>query len=233
MTSEINKALIVEDSEEVVEVVSLAFQIRWPKIHIITTGRGEEGIELAAGQSFDVVILDLGLPDINGFNVLKEIRTFSDVPVVILTVRDEEKDIVKGLELGADQYVIKPFRQLELISRVLAAVRRNSTLVKDAIISCGKLTLFPFEHIIEKDGNKINLTNIECTILLKLMKNEGRTVTHDNLAEELWEDSEYREASSTMKVHINRLRKKIEADPENPEIILTKHGLGYFLAKQE
>jgi two-component system KDP operon response regulator KdpE len=233
MTSEINKALIVEDSEEVVEVVSLALQIRWPKMDIVTTGRGEEGIELSASRLFDVVILDLGLPDINGFNVLKEIRTFSDVPVVILTVRDEEKDIVKGLELGADQYIIKPFRQLELISRVLAAVRRNNSLVKDTVVTCGKLTLYPLEHIIENDGRKIGLTNIECTIMFKLMKNEGRTVTHDNLAEELWEDIEYREAASTMKVHINRLRKKIESDPENPEIILTKHGLGYFLAKQD
>jgi two-component system KDP operon response regulator KdpE len=233
MVNEINKVLIIEDNEEVVEVVSLALQIRWPKIDIIATGKGEEGIELAASQLFDVVILDLGLPDINGFNVLKEIRTFSGVPVVILTVRDEEKDIVKGLELGADQYVIKPFRQLELISRVRAAVRRNSSLEQDAVVTCGRLKLYPFEHIVEKDDQKIDLTHIECTILLKLMKNAGRTVTHDNLAEELWEDSEYKEAASTMKVHINRLRKKLETDPEHPSLIMTKHGLGYFLAKQD
>jgi two-component system KDP operon response regulator KdpE len=145
MIDNVNKVLIIEDNEEVVEVVSLAIQIRWPKAEIISTDRGEKGIELVENKLLDVVILDLGLPDINGFNVLKEIRSFSGIPVVILTVRDEEKDIIKGLEFGADQYVIKPFSQMELISRIKAAIRKNKPNEPDSIITYANLKLYHFQ----------------------------------------------------------------------------------------
>ncbi|MFC1860183.1 response regulator transcription factor [Chloroflexota bacterium] len=110
------KVLIIEDDPEIVEVISLAFQIRWPEVKLVSTNLGEKGVELVESESPDVVILDLGLPDISGYDVLKEIRAFSTVPILILTVRGEETDVVRGLEWGADDYMVKPFRQLELLS---------------------------------------------------------------------------------------------------------------------
>jgi two-component system, OmpR family, response regulator VicR len=231
MNDNINKVLIIEDNEEVVEAISLALQIRWPKVDIISTSHGTEGIQIAASESLDVIILDLGLPDLNGFNVLKEITAFSKAPVVIVTAKDEEKDIVRGLELGANQYITKPFHQLELISRINAACNRNISPKPHSVITHERLKLYPMENVIEKDGKKIDLTHTECVILLKLIENAGTTMTYDNLAEELWEDDEYKEAAATIKVHINRLRRKLEDDPKNPKLIITKHGLGYFLAK--
>ena len=120
-----NKILIVEDNQEVVEAVSLAIQIRWPRSTIISTDSGRKGIELVIEKQPDMVILDLGLPDISGFEVLKDIRNFSSIPIIVLTVRGEEADVVRGLELGADEYIVKPFRQFELLSRIRALTRRR------------------------------------------------------------------------------------------------------------
>ena len=119
------KVLIIEDDRDIVDVIKLAFDIRWPDAKIVSTHLGERGIELVEEESPDVVILDLGLVDVSGFDALKRIRMFSNVPVLILTVRAEESDIVRGLEWGADDYMVKPFRQLELLSRIRALVRRT------------------------------------------------------------------------------------------------------------
>lgn len=227
---DITKVLIIEDNEEVVEAVSLAFQIRWPEVRVVSTDSGEEGINLVEGEHPDVVIIDLGLPDMGGFEVLKSIRLFSTVPVVILTVRGEEADIVKGLELGADEYIVKPFRQLELLSRVRALIRRQCTVEEAVPIICGLLRLDFLERTVNCGGRQINLTRTESIILLQLMRNAGRVVTHTRFAEELWGNN-YPDAATGLKVYIRRLRKKIELDPCHPRLILTKHGLGYLFAK--
>lgn len=229
--SDINKILIIEDNAEVVEAVSLVLEIRWPKADIISADKGGEGIDITSKDSPDVIILDLGLPDMSGFDVLKKIRSFSKVPVVILTVREEEKDIVKGLELGADQYIVKPFRQLELVSRINTACKRNLPSELDSSITCGNLTLYPHENIVERNGGKINLTHTECAILTKLMENADHTLPYSRLMGDIWENEKYVNAPSVVKVHINRLRKKLEMDPNHPTLIITKHGLGYSLAK--
>jgi DNA-binding response OmpR family regulator len=119
------KILVIEDDQQIVEAITLAFQIRWPEAKLVSTQQGEKGIELVESEKPDIVILDLGLPDINGYDVLKQIRMFSDIPILILTARTEESDIVKGLEWGADDYMIKPFHQLELLSRIKALTRRR------------------------------------------------------------------------------------------------------------
>ena len=227
---DIAKVLIIEDNEEIVEAVSLAFQIRWPQVKIVSTDRGEEGIDLVEKESPDVVILDLGLPDISGFEVLKHIRLFSTVPVVILTVRGEEADIVKGLELGADEYIIKPFRQLELLSRVKAVIRREGYMMEDSSMVYGPMRLDPSTRTVYYDDRQLSLTRIENIILQQLMKRAGGVVTHISLTEEIWGDY-YPETPTNLKVHIRRLREKIEPDPSQPRAILTKAGVGYFLAK--
>ena len=226
------KVLIIEDNHEIVEVISLAFQIRWPELKLVSTHLGEKGVEMVESENPDIVILDLGLPDISGFDVLKEIRTFSVVPILILTVRGEESDVVKGLEWGADDYMVKPFRQMELLSRIRALTRRASPLGNETPLVCGELSFNPTTRQLFYGQKEIELTRTEGTILHQLMRNAGQVVTHSALAEALWGE-EYPDATSALKVYILRLRQKLEADPSQPKLIDAKPGIGYQLIKPD
>lgn len=224
------KLLIIEDDEEIVEAVSLAFQIRWPEAQIISTRYGKKGVDLIESEQPDIVILDLGLPDTNGFDVLREIRRFSDIPIIIVTVRAEEADIVKGLEWGADDYIVKPFRQLELISRIKAQTRKPGLGEEENIVS-GPLRLNSVTGQLLNNGKKIDLTVTESKILAHLMRNAGRVVTHSSIAEAVWGD-DYPGAVESLRVHMRRLREKIEKDSRNPEFVVTKPGIGYIFSPQ-
>jgi two-component system KDP operon response regulator KdpE len=224
------KVLIIEDDREIVEIISLAFEIRWPGVTLVNTHLGKRGIELVEEESPDVIILDLGLPDTNGFDVLKEVRTFSDIPIMILTVRGEEADVVKGLEWGADDYMVKPFRQLELLSRIKALTRRSTNLNRESPVVYGDLNYNPSVRQLFRGEEEISLTRTEGTILYHLMRNAGQVVTHASLAESVWGD-DYPDAVDSLRVYIRRLREKIEKNPDTPELILTKTGVGYQLAK--
>ena len=224
------KVLMIEDDLEIVETVSLAFQIRWPEAKLLSTHLGEKGVELVESESPDIVILDLGLPDVSGFDVLKQIRLFSVVPILILTVRSEEVDIVKGLEWGADDYLVKPFRQLELLARVKALTRRKSPSGEEAQLICGALRLDPITRQVLYGDKEINLTSTEGHILHHLMRNAGRVVTHSSLAEAVWGE-EYDGGTDSLKVFIRRMREKLETDPSHPQLILVKSGVGYLLSK--
>ncbi len=226
------KALIIEDDHEIIEAISLAFQIRWPEAKLVSTHLGERGVELVESENPDLVILDLGLADISGFEVLKQIRLFSAIPILILTVRADEADIVKGLEWGADDYVIKPFRQLELLSRIRALTRRLGRLAKETPLVYGRLRLYPSTRHLLYGSKEISLTPTEGRILHHLMKHAGHAATHYGLAESVWGQS-YPDAASSLKVYIRRLREKLEEDPSHPQIILTKAGIGYLLAKPD
>ena len=226
------KVLIIEDDHEIVEVISLAFQIRWPEVELVSTHLGEKGVELVESENPDIVILDLGLPDISGYDVLKGIRAFSTVPILILTVRGEEVDVVRGLEWGADDYMVKPFRQMELLSRIRALTRRASPSGGETPSVCGELSFNPATRQLSYGQREIGLTRTEGTILHQLMRNTGRVVTHSALAEALWGE-DYPDATSALKVYILRLRQKLEADPSQPKLILTKPGIGYLLAKPD
>ncbi len=224
------KILIIEDAQQIVEAITLAFQIRWPEAKLISTQKGEKGIELVESEKPDIVILDLGLPDINGYDVLKQIRMFSDIPILILTARTEEADIVKGLEWGADDYMIKPFKQLELLSRIKALTRRRTPADNDASISLGQLNFNPASGQLTVNNKDINLTPTEGRILHHLMRNSGQVVTHSSLADAVWGE-DYPGAIDSLKVYVRRLREKLEAEPQNPQMILTKAGVGYILVK--
>lgn len=225
------KVLIIEDDREIVEAISLALQMRWPEANMVSTRLGAKGVELVESEAPDIVILDLGLPDINGFEVLHQIRLFSNVPTIILTVRSDEADVVKGLEWGADDYITKPFRQMELLARVRSLIRRQSPSEEELLV-CGPLRLNAVTGQLHYDGKEIALTITENRILSHLMKNAGHVVTHSSLAEVVWGD-DYPGATDSLKVHIRRLREKIEVDPSHPQLILTRTGIGYFLAKPE
>ncbi len=223
------KVLLIEDDREIVEAISLAFQIRWPEAKVVSTRLGQKGVELVESEAPDLVVLDLGLPDISGFEVLRQVRLFSNVPTIILTVRSDEADIVKGLEWGADDYIVKPFRQMEMLARVKALIRRK-TSPERAVLTFGPLELEAMTGQLYFDEKEIGLTTTESLILSHLMKNAGHVVTHSSLAEAVWGD-DYPGAADSLKVHIRRLREKIEPDPGKPQFIITKTGVGYLLTK--
>lgn len=224
------KLLIIEDDDDIVEAISLALQIRWPEAQVISTRSGKRGVDLVESEQPDVVILDLGLPDINGFDVLRRIRMFSEVPLIIVTVRADEADIIKGLEWGADDYIVKPFRQLELLARIKAQIRRQGQPEEERITS-GDLQLNTATSQLYKNKKEINLTVTETRILGHLMRNAGRVVSHSSIAEAVWGD-DYPGAADSLKVHIRRLREKVEENPSSPVYIITKQGIGYLFSKQ-
>jgi two-component system response regulator VicR len=224
--------LVVEDNEEVVEAIKLTLGIRWPEAKVLTTGRGVEALEIVAIEKPEIVILDLGLPDISGFDVLKRLRTFSNVPVIVVTVRGDEADIVRGIELGANDYIVKPFRQLELLARVYNQIRSKAINQDDSPLFSGQLTLFPSTHEVNVGLKRIQLTPIESNILSSLLRNIGQVVTHTALATAVWGEY-YPGATQSLKVHVRRLRQKLEANPSSPKFILTKAGVGYYLEEQK
>ncbi len=224
------KALIIEDDPEIVESVALAFRILWPDAQLVSTHLGKKGIELAESEAHNIIILDLGLPDISGFEVLKQIRLFSAVPIVILTVKTEEPDIVKGLEWGADDYIAKPCGQLELLARVKARMRDKNHFAEELPLTLGSLSFNPLTRQLLYGKKEINLTAIEAHIIHHLMRMAGRVATYSSLAEDVWGD-DYPGSVDSLRVHIRRLREKLEADPSHPQLLLTKAGIGYFLAK--
>ena len=226
------KFLVIEDDKTIIDSISLIFQLSWPETKLISTPLGQKGIELAETEHPDVVIIDLGLPDISGYEVLKQIRLFSAVPVIILTVRSEEVDIVRGLEGGADDYIIKPFRQLELLSRIRCVTRRQERVAQEKPLEIGQFYFNPSTWQLVIGEREISVTRTEGSIFYHLLQNAGRVVTHSDLAEALW-GVDYPDAADCLRVHIRRLRVKIEEDPRQPQVILTKPGVGYLLAKPD
>ena len=223
------KVLVIEDDPGIIEVVSLCFQLRWSGTTVISAANGHKGIELVENESPDVVILDIGLPDIDGYQVLKEIRRFADVPVLMLTVRGEDTDIAKGLELGADDYITKPFSHIELIARVQAVLRRSQGLAitdEERPFTSGKLSVDFNRNEVLIDGESIKLTSTERKLLYYLIRNEGRILSHESLLTKVWGDT-YVDARDLLRVHIQHLRQKLEDSAESPIIIVTEHGIGY------
>jgi len=224
------KILLIEDDKQIVEAISIALEMRWPEARVVHTSLGEKGVEMVETEKPDVVVLDLGLPDITGFEVLKRVRLFSDVPILILTVRSDEVDVVRGLEWGADDYATKPFRNLELLARIKALTRRHAHPEMDTAVTCGELCLDPTTFQLTNGKQDIDLTRTEGTILYQLMKNAGQIQTYSQLGEALWGE-DYPEAEDSIKVYIRRLREKLEEDPSEPKLIINKPGIGYSFTK--
>ncbi|KSV18953.1 transcriptional regulator [Dehalococcoides mccartyi] len=218
-------ALIIEDNEDIVQAVSLAFQIRWPNITIFSTASGEKGVLKVEDNNPSFVIVDLNLPDINGFEVIKEIRAFSKVPVIVLSVRSSEADIVRALELGADDYVLKPFHQLELTSRVNAQLRHGEAGEGECLV-LGDYSLDLAERVLSVDNQSISLTRIESIVLETLFNRAGHVVSHTTLAEQIWGDT-HPSTVRNVRIHIKRLRNKLEKEGGIIYLIQTKPGVGY------
>ncbi len=229
------KVLLVEDSKEIQEAISLIFELHWPDAEVTVAGEGSMGITMSETESPDILILDLGLPDIDGFKVLKEVRDFSDVPIIILTVRGEEIDKVRGLELGADDYIVKPFSHMELLARVKAVLRRSHVPeLKEAEkpIIGPNLSIDFASRTVTRGDKKSKLTPTEFNLLQCLVRNEGKVLTHNALLTKVWGE-EYTDSSEYLKVYMQRLRDKIEADPSNPKILISERGVGYKFLKPQ
>ena len=223
------KVLVIEDDPGITEVVSLCFQLRWSGTNLISAVNGTKGLELVEAENPDVVILDIGLPDIDGYQVLREIRRFSDVPVIMLTVRGEDTNVAKGLELGADDYIAKPFSHIELIARVQAVLRRAqgiSVTDEERPFSSGKLSIDFTRNEVLLDGTPIRLTSTERKLLYYLIRNEGRVLSHETLLAKVWGDT-YIDGRDLLRVHIQHLRQKLQDNTLTPNIIVTEHGMGY------
>jgi len=223
------KILVIEDSKEIVEAISLCLELRWPGVEIVPTPMGKQGIALAKTELLDVIMLDIGLPDIDGFEVLKDIRSFSNVPIIIVTVRDEEIDKVKGLELGADDYITKPFSHMELLARIQAVLRRlqmPEDKAEENSFRSPRLTIDLTTQIVIVDGQLVKLTPTEYNLLHYLVVNVGNTLTHRALLEKVWGE-DYVDSPEYLKVYIQRLRNKLEANPDNPQLLINQRGIGY------
>ena len=229
------RVLVIDDEPDIAEVVNLTFQLRWPEADVVHAATGEEGLSLAGSEPPSVVILDVGLPDIDGFGVLERVRQFSDVPVIMLTARHEEVDKVRGLELGADDYMTKPFSHLELLARVKAVLRRTQAQVpspEGPPFVAGDLRIDYASREVTMAGDSIKLTPIEYGILYHLTRNEGRVLTFRTLLAKVW-GREYVDEVDYLKVHIQHLRKKLGDDPANDPMVANERGVGYKFVRRE
>jgi DNA-binding response OmpR family regulator len=221
------KILIVEDELPLAQAIAYALKREGYQTRIASDG--QEGLRVALTEKPDLVILDLMLPKLDGWEVCRTLRAKSKVPILILTARGEEHDKVLGLELGADDYVVKPFSMRELIARVRALLRRvKMSMVGEEpeILQSGNLTLYLAEHRAELDGEELPLAPREFALLKVLMLNKGRVLSREQLLELAWGQSEFID-QHTVDVHIHWLREKIEPDPKNPRRIVTVRGVGY------
>jgi DNA-binding response OmpR family regulator len=224
------KVLVIEDDPEIVNSLGLALEKEWSQVALLSTKMGSEGADLVESERPDIVVLDLSLPDMHGLDVLQEIRLFSSVPIVVLTVSQEERDITRSLGLGANDYVTKPFRTKELMARLKAQLRRQTPSGEAGPIVCGSLSLDPSTFEVKYGSRAISLTAIEGRILQELMTNAGQVVTHDRLADAVWGE-DHPGTLVTIRTHIRRLRQKLQLNPSDPKLIFAKAGIGYSMAR--
>jgi two-component system, OmpR family, response regulator MtrA len=217
------RVLVIDDDASLSEMLSIV--LRQEGFDSSLVSRGDEALAAFRAYHPDVVLLDLMLPGKGGIEVCKEIRAESGVPIVMLTAKGDTVDVVVGLESGADDYVVKPFKPKELVARIRARVRRNDAQGV-AALTVGPLAIDVAGHSVTREGEPINLTPLEFDLLVCLARKPWQVFTREVLLEQVWG---YRHAADTrlVNVHVQRLRSKVEHDPENPEIVLTVRGVGY------
>ncbi len=220
------KVLIVEDDPEIRDIVSLCFEINWPECQVVLAGDGCSALESFGRDVPDLVVLDLGLPDIDGLEVCAAIREQSRVPIIILTARDREPDIVRGLTTGADDYITKPFSQIQFLARVQALLRRTLPAEPLNVFVDGKLRVDFDRREMTLAGEVVRLTPTEYKLLEQLLRNADRVVLHSELLENVW-GAEYRDATSYLKSHIRALREKLGDSASSRLAIVTERSIGY------
>jgi two-component system, OmpR family, KDP operon response regulator KdpE len=223
MTNE-GTILIVDDEVQIRRLLEITLSANGYKISEASTGK--EGLALAASVMPVLIILDLGLPDTDGFDILKKLREWYQKPVIILSVRNSEEDIVKALDHGANDYLTKPFRTGELLARIRVAIRQSQGISDNPILEFGSLTIDLASHTARKNNQLLKLTSTEFSLLALLAKNEGRVLTHQYILKEVW-GMGYIEQTQYLRVFIAQLRKKVEDDAAKPKLLNTESGIGY------
>ncbi len=221
------KILAVDDEQRMVRFIQL--NLEQDGFEVITAYNGKTALEQVRTQLPDLILLDIMMPDINGFEVLKKIREVNTVPVIMLTAKGEEEDRIQGLELGADDYITKPFSPRELVSRIRAVLRRTKSFTEDQVDLINvdeRLTIDFSRREIWVEGQKVDLRPTEYRLLYHLVQNAGWVNTHEQLLTKVW-GFEYQDEPHYVRLYVNYLRKKIEQDPSNPKYILTERGVGY------
>jgi two-component system response regulator RegX3 len=222
----VTRILVVEDESSFAEPLTYMLAKEGYDVGVATTG--PEGLELFDRTGADLVLLDLMLPGMSGTDVCRALRSRSNVPVIMLTARDSEVDKVVGLEIGADDYVTKPYSARELLARIRAVLRRRGELVEDddEPLAAGPVRMDVERHVVTVEGNQVQLPLKEFDLLELLLRNAGRVLTRGQLIDRVW-GADYVGDTKTLDVHVKRLRAKIEPDPAQPRFLVTVRGLGY------
>jgi two-component system, OmpR family, KDP operon response regulator KdpE len=216
--------LIIDDEVQIRRLLEITLSANGYKISEASSGK--DGLVIAATSLPVLIILDLGLPDIDGFNVLKTLREWYLKPIIILSVRNSEEDIIKALDNGANDYLTKPFRTGELLARIRAAIRQIQESSDNPNLVYDNLTIDLSSHIVRKNSEMVKLTSTEFALLALLAKNEGRVLTHQYILKEIW-GMGYIDQTQYLRVFIAQLRKKIEDNPAKPKLLNTESGIGY------
>lgn len=221
-----NKAeiLVIDDEPQIRKLLEITLESNDYKVWLAATAK--EGMVMAAHHPPELIILDLGLPDKSGHDLLRELRTWYNKSIIILSVQNSEEDIVKALDNGASDYLNKPFRSAELLARIRAAIRRNQTPNSNNILTFSNLEIDLTARIVKRNHEIIKLTSTEFNLLVLLAKNEGRVLTHQFILKEIWGPA-YQSETQYLRVFIGTLRKKIEDNPNHPLHIITESGVGY------
>ncbi len=216
--------LIIDDEVQIRRLLGITLEANGYRIADAATGK--DGLALAATTQPVLIILDLGLPDFDGIEVLKKLREWYQKPIIILSVRSSVDDIVKALDHGADDYLTKPFRTEELLARIRVAIRHDQGISELPVLDFGSLKIELANHIVRKNDEIVKLTTTEFSLLALLAKHEGRVLTHQYILKEVW-GMGYVEQTQYLRVFIAQLRKKIEDDPTKPKFLNTESGIGY------
>ncbi len=219
--------LVVDDEPRMVQLITMNLELEG--FEVVSAGDGYQALEQLARRMPDLILLDIMLPDMNGFQTLKKIRQSSPVPVIFLSVKGEEVDRVQGLDLGADDYITKPFSPRELISRIKAVLRRTEaksvTPESEIVVDADLRINFDQRKVIVR-GKEVRLRPTECRLLYHLVTSAGKLLTHETLLSRVW-GPEYRDEDQYVRLYITYLRQKLEADPKTPKYIMGERGMGY------
>ncbi len=221
-----NKAeiLIIDDEPQIRKLLQINLESNDYKV--VQASTGKEGLLLSASHPPDLILLDIGLPDKSGHEILKEFREWFNKPIIILSVQNNELDIVSALDNGATDYLTKPFRAGELLARIRSAIRRSQSVENETSITCGNLEIDLVARLVKRNDEVLKLTSTEYNILALFAKNESKVLTHQYILKEIWGIG-YQNETQYLRVFVGTLRRKIEDNPNNPQHIITESGVGY------
>ena len=228
-----HSVLVVEDDAPVQNLITTTLKAH--EYRSMTAATGETAVMMASSNSPDIILMDLGLPDADGVDVIKKIRTWSDVPIIVISARSDDRDKITALDAGADDYLTKPFSVEELLARLRATARRLSATAgsrSDSVFTNGKLTIDYAAGVAMIDGKEIKLTPIEYKLLCLLAQNVGKVLTHTYITQKIW-DAAWESNVASLRVFMATLRKKIESAPDSPQYIQTHIGIGYRMLRGE